>query len=534
MRQEKNPAFKDLTTVIWENSKKLEVIKEADKLLTDWQGLSVEEKISRRRSLLFSLAILDPKDIKLCVSQLAHGGVICEKDAHKEIDDTRLALGIKDASDEKIKDRPIYTASFDDLVDIALDDKDNPVFLVKEADNISVLASIKKDGCIYIPPPKEQIPWLLPSSERVLAYWKVDSTIGNSKANSILYDDLLNYHKAISELPQEGYYDLTVSWDLHTYLADSSKYSPIICLFAVPERGKTRTGQGMIYLAYRGIHVESLRDAYLVRVANDLNAALFFDVKDIWKKAQANGTEDILLHRYERGAKVPRVIYPERGPHKDMVYYSIFGPTIISTNEATHRILETRAIQINMPQSIKTFESDVTQKLALALKERLVSFRARHMNEILPDIPKPVPGRLGDILKPLQQMILLAKPEKEASFLKLAKELQEERLLDRSDTLEAQVLTNMLKLKDGVLSGILPVKDITDTLNQGKTKEYQFTYQRIGRRLQALGFKKARTEGGASAVIWDERLLKSLVDTYGLKETSVTPVTSVTPATLLF
>ena len=361
---------------------------------------------------------------------------------------------------------------------------------------------------------------------------RIENIIENRTADSILYDDLLNDHKGISELPSDEYYDLITAWDIHTYLSDSFKYSPIICLFAVPERGKTRTGQSMIYLAYRGIHVESLRDAYLVRIANDLNATLFFDVKDIWKKAERNGTEDILLHRFERGAKVPRVIYPERGPHRDMVYYSIFGPTIISTNEATHRILETRSIQINMPQSRKTFEADITQSLALALKERLISFRARHLGEVLPDIPKIVPGRLGDILKPLHQIILLTRPEKESSFLKLACQLQEDRLLDKSDTLEALIISCIINLKSNVLNGILPVKDITDSLNQDRAKEHQFTYQRIGRRLQALGFKKARTEAGASAVIWDEALIKGLLYTYGLKQTSVTPVTSVMPVAL--
>ena len=221
---------------------------------------------------------------------------------------------------------------------------------------------------------------------------------------------------------------------MHTYLLESIKYSPIICLFAIPERGKTRTGQGMIYLAYHGIHVESLRDAYLVRVANDLKASLFFDVMNIWHKAEKNGTEDILLHRFERGAKVPRVLYPEKGPLRDTVYYSVFGPTIISTNEGLHRILDTRAISINMPQSVRSFENDVSPESAIALKEHLISFRARHLGEVLPDIPKPAKGRLGDILKSLRQMILLAKPDKDSSFLK-ARQNNRRRAFNRKDRL---------------------------------------------------------------------------------------------------
>src|SRR5664280_2449233 len=145
------------------------------------------------------------------------------------------------------------------------------------------------------------------------------------------------------------------------------QYSPIICNYAVPERGKSRTGKGMIYVAYRGIHVESLRDAYIVRIAHNYMATIFFDCMNLWKKAEKAGSEDILLLRFERGAKVPRVLYPERGAHRDTVYYSVFGATIVATNVSVHNILDTRAIQINMPQSRKRFENDVTPELALPL-----------------------------------------------------------------------------------------------------------------------------------------------------------------------
>jgi hypothetical protein len=65
-------------------------------------------------------------------------------------------------------------------------------------------------------------------------------------------------------------------------------------------------------------------------VTQNLGATLFFDVLDIWNKAQKAGTEDILLLRYEKGATVPRVLYPDRGPFRDTVYYDIYGPTIVA------------------------------------------------------------------------------------------------------------------------------------------------------------------------------------------------------------
>ena len=319
-------------------------------------------------------------------------------------------------------------------------------------------------------------------------------------------------------------------WVIHTYLLEQFQYSPIICLFAIPERGKSRSGKGIVYVAYRGIHVESLRDAYLVRVANNLKATLFFDVMNIWQKAEKNQSEDILLHRFEKGAQVPRVNYPEKGAHRDITYYSIFGPTIIGTNEAIHRILETRAININMPETSRKFENSVTPELALPLKCRLLAFRARHMNDTLPDMPKPAAGRLGDILKPLLQIIRFVRPEREDDFMALVSGFEADRLIEKAESLEAQILNALISLEAQVAHGVLPVKAITDRFNEGKHEKIKVTYQRVGRRLTAMGFKKARGNDGAAVILWDDDILTRLMERYGLKqisETSEKPETSV-------
>jgi DNA primase catalytic core len=413
-----------------------------------------------------------------------------------------------------------YSALFDGLVDIVEEDG-RPAFLLQEGGKLSVATQVEREGVLYVPPPKENIPWLLPRAEEVLEFYECRMGRPAWKSDGDLYEELLNYHKEISELPSEEFYDLIVAWDLHTYLIEAAQYSPEICFFAIPERGKSRTGKGMIYVAYRGIHVESLREAYLLRVPRDLQASLFFDVRDIWQKAKDNGSDDILLHRFERGAKVPRVMYPDRGPHQDTVYYPVFGPTVISTNEAVHLILETRAISINMPETSRRFESDVTPEKSLPLKEQLVAFRAAHLGEDLPDISKPAKGRLGDILKPLLQMIHLVRPDREKSFLDVLKEIEKDRLAEKSGSLEAQILMTVAELEHKVEKGVLPIKDITDAFNEGKAEKSQITYQRVGRRLAAMGFKRARA-GNNQGMLWDRRLIDQMFESYGLRGTHAT------------
>ena len=85
----------------------------------------------------------------------------------------------------------------------------------------------------------------------------------------------------------------------------------------------------------------------------------------------------------------------------------------------------------------------------------------------------------------------------------------------------AQILRTIIGLKEEVKRGMLPVKTITDSFNQGKCKESQLTYQRIGRILSAMGFAKGRV-GSNSGILWDQENIERLEKIYGLHQTQET------------
>ena len=74
--------------------------------------------------------------------------------------------------------------------------------------------------------------------------------------------------------------------------------------------------------------------------------------------------------------------------------------------------------------------------------------------------------------------------------------------------LESQIQRTIIGLKHQIKNGILPVKTITDTFNQGRSEESRLTYHRIGRLLSTMGFRKGKTQNGSSAIIWDDKLLQ--------------------------
>jgi len=75
------------------------------------------------------------------------------------------------------------------------------------------------------------------------------------------------------------------------------------------------------------------------------------------------------------------------------------------------------------------------------------------------------------------------------------------------DGLEAQLLTTITGLKHHLKNGILPLKPIADAFNQGRSKESRLSYHRIARLLSTMGFRKVKTHGGSSAIIWDDKIL---------------------------
>jgi len=407
-----------------------------------------------------------------------------------------------------------YTTEFPKLIDIVEHDGKS-AFLVMASGSVAVIDHLETDGSRLEPPPLEKIPFPLSSAESVVSCYEAYSMRTAEEIDGELYDDLLEYYQIGSELPHAGAYHALVGWTFHSYLIEQASYSPFMLFFGMPGRGKTRTGRAMINVGYHGMHIESLCAAHLIRITRDLHATIFVDVRDVSKKLASQHSGDIILLRYERGATVPRVNRPGQGPYFDMEFYPVFGPTILASNEPVDDILLGRSIQIQMIPSTKLF-APTTPQSGEKLRERLLAFRSRHMSDDLAKYSSPYNARFGDITAPVLQMVNLARPEYLPSLVEFLTKVEEQKNIEKLETLETRIVIAVQALAGNVRNGRLPVKAITDRINEGRDARSRIDASLIGRKLGALGFEKAKTGNGCIAILWDSEKVMGLAVEMGL------------------
>jgi len=415
------------------------------------------------------------------------------------------------------KEKIQFKAQFPGLVDLVVQDG-GPAFLILENGELNIQSSGLSDGIEFIPPPVDKIPFLLPRGEEVLTYYNQEKGGNNRKADAALFEVLENYFREVSELPFEELYSVLAAWTMHTYLFEKFNYTPVLWFHALPEKGKSRTGKALAYLSYRGTVTEDLNEAFIFRFSENFGCTIFFDVSDIWRKAERKNACDILLGRFEKGHLIHRVLNPEKGPFEDYRSFHIYGPTILASNNPVNPAMESRSIQINMGDSTKRFEIEITPRNVQSIKERLVSFRARHFNNSLPHILPPVGGRLADISKPLLQVASLASDEGLLAVRDFIVKHESSRRIEKSESLEAKVILTIQTLATKAIRGIIAVKDITDSINQELNGHREFSPQRIGRLLSSMGFEKTRgTKNGSSAIVLNDGLIDRLALSHGLQ-----------------
>jgi len=403
------------------------------------------------------------------------------------------------------KNNDIFSACFPGLVDLVIH-KEKICYLYKNQGELQVLDRIKMSEKYYKPPDSYALPFKPLPAKKILAYQKDDE--------EKLYYSIIDKLKTISALPSEMHYHLVADYIFFTYLSEEAHYFPYLWFFGLPERGKSRTVKCVFNLSYRGLYTETLNQAYIFRFAELFHGTLVLDMYELSKRARMKDSYDLLLGRFEKGMKIPRVTAFDKGPFEDMKYYEVYGPTILATNTEIpeNDPLRSRCIRIIMPEA-RGIYPDNSDEDFIDIKARLLAFRARHQDNPLPNIDKPIPGRLGDLMHPLLQIAKLLPEDALKNLESLVEEVEVERKESQAETLAGKIAHALYHLRGEVDKGRLPVTVLIDSLNKGSI--YRSSDQAVGRELSAMGIQRKKSMG-TMHIIWNLEGMEQIWKRYSI------------------
>src|SRR3990167_42270 len=443
---------------------------------------------------------------------------------------SRAAKRLLNKTEGNLKEeKPIMTASFDDLVDIVQNDHE-PKFLTFEGE---IYSERQIDNKLYIPP--QHYIWLLPRAENVLEEYKKHSdttdrtggsdskmvgSVGCNYCDKELYPLLVDdYFPRYSQMPSVYHYHYLTWVALSSYLVEKLNYSPIVYMVSNTGRGKTPTLKALCHISRRGIFTESFREANIIRWARDYQASLFFDITNFAKKVDMHDAEDLIYGRAERGVITARVLHPEKGAFEDMEDFEPFGVTGATSNRNIDNITAERCSIVHMPFS-KNIYPYPNPKESLPIKEKLTAFRMAHFNTPLIDIKKGKAGKLEDYLLDYHKIVKTFFPSHEKDFLEFKNNYQEDKFERTQGSFEARMLLLVESLKDYVEEGslCLTYEDLVNTYNEDKEKKLDTVA--MSSIVRKIGFTPKRNKShDKRGIFYDEDLIDNLKELYGIPTT---------------
>lgn len=406
------------------------------------------------------------------------------------------------------------SAYFPGLVDVCQGEDGQLLYCTVQDGQLVFTDQYSTETETFTIPEQKHFTFLQPRATEVERYY--------NQEDDTLYDDLLTYLKRFSALDDEQW-AIVAYYVFLTYLHDHPEidYCGYLLFYAVPERGKSRTGKSVTYVAFRGVHLIELREPIIFRYTQNMHGTLFFDLLDVSKKAEQSRSEDILLLRAEKGVRCQRITNPDLGPFLDTTHYDIYGPTIIATNEQLHKILDTRCLPIIMPNRPGNYENP-RQELGLELKERLTAWRAKHLTTKFTNLQpiEGISGRLWDISKPLFLIATILK--KQTLHLLLAiKSIAGEKTESRQETAEGRLVSIIKEMSETSElteheEWSLSVGNIRGRFNEGRSEGHLASAQWIGLKLKSMSIRNRHVKG-YSEIILTRQEYRILLDQYGFE-----------------
>jgi len=328
-----------------------------------------------------------------------------------------------------------------------------------------------------------------------------------------LWAETREFIKAYFDHLDPRVYDIMTAVVAWSYFYRDVGVSTPYLLFLGPWRsGKTRALEVLESLSYKAVRVVDPSEASLFRSIELLRPTLLVDESQIVDQ----NVRAIMASGYRHGSKVMRVLDPEADGFDGIKFYETFAFVIYASREEPPSDILSRTVVVHCEKNLRPTLKRIDEARALDLRTRWLAQKLYYHGKIEVTFEEfeSADGRLQELFSPLIVMTRTFGGEEAAKAVEsYGRSTEVELSAYESSTPEAELVEAVARIVEE-RGGDAPEIVYADELKAVLSDEW--TPQRIGRRMAALGFRRHRGAGGKRGYIVDLGLLQRLKLRYGL------------------
>ena len=360
-----------------------------------------------------------------------------------------------------------------DLIHNAVDQNGAYVYLFKtDVCNFYAKSTVEYQGETFLPKQHGKngdIPYLAPDIKLLRDLCDEINTKESISLDKIekTFFEVENFIRSYIEMPNEEDYLILALYIFHTYMVEQSETSPMLYFHGTKESGKSRAGEVLSILAFRGYLASSMTPATTFRIADIYKPTMVVDETNL---AGNIDLQNIVKARYKRGIRIPRINDIVKG-EDGIGSYEVFGPTVLCTTEMVDDIIESRCLVFRMRKNKNPeVEKSIDKKEAERLRVRLTIIRTNYLGESIPVYEKIERRHLGELIQPLYEIMKLIAPAREEEFMTFVERIKEDNKRMEIETLEAKIVRAISELVESSGYGFIATNHISGILNRHRDR----------------------------------------------------------------
>jgi len=335
-----------------------------------------------------------------------------------------------------------------------------------------------------------------------------------------LWEQVYYFIEAHVDLPDERLYHLVTSW-----ISEAWTSVPYLQIIGPKNSGKTRLLEVLQHLVYRGILTPNLTEATTFRIIEKFRPVFLIDEAEVLGSESKQIIQNLLNSGYRRGQLIPRMKPGPDGGY-DIDFFDAFGFKALASTGGFKGTPESRSILITMEKNLRKINPYIDSKTATGIRSQLLWWRWRRLVDLTTDntdvtdvSQRDTPPELsfadGRFLELYTPLIAVSNHGKN-DILSYAKEQYNQHQEDEKMTVEATILDAILKTYPELENGKIPVKLVTEKLNENVSDKDQWKTRSVGRIMKRLGLQATRLNDGLRGYHWIQNKIERLAKRYGV------------------